>query len=63
MCETSDKEKFYIYTCVEGEGIIEYEDDGIKCEEKLSSLESVLIPAYLGNYTLKGKIKLIKSYV
>lgn len=63
MCETSDKNRFYIYTCVEGDGIIEYEDDGIQCKETLSNLESVLIPAYLGKYTLKGKMKLIKSYV
>lgn len=61
--ETSNKDKFYIYTCVEGEGIIQYEDDGIQCEEHISNLESVLIPAYLGNYTLKGKMKIIKSYV
>lgn len=61
--ETSDKSRFYIYTCVEGEGLIQYEDEGIKCEETLVNMESVLIPAYMGDYTLKGKMKLIKSYV
>ena len=63
MCETSDKDRFYIYTCVEGEGIIKYEDDGIQCEEPIANLESVLIPAYLGRHSLIGKMKILKSYV
>lgn len=63
ICETSDKNKFCIYTCVEGEGSIEYEDKGIICEEHIEELNCILIPAYLGTYTLKGKMKLLKSYV
>lgn len=63
VCETSDEDKFFIYTCVEGEGVIKYEDKGAIWEEPIYSLESILIPAYLGTYVLKGKMKIIKSYV
>lgn len=57
--ETSDRERFYIFTCVDGQGQIIY-DDGA---ENIFKGDSFLIPAFLGNYTLKGKMKLLKSYV
>ncbi|MDD3225296.1 MAG: class I mannose-6-phosphate isomerase [Clostridium sp.] len=57
--ETSDKERFYIFTCVEGEGEIYYEEGN----ESIKSGDSILIPACLGNYEIKGKLKLVKSYV
>ncbi|PJI10200.1 MULTISPECIES: type I phosphomannose isomerase catalytic subunit [Clostridium] len=57
--EKSDNERFYIFTCVDGNGEIVY-DNGT---EKISLGESILIPASLGKYIIKGKIKLIKSYV
>ncbi|PJI09106.1 MULTISPECIES: type I phosphomannose isomerase catalytic subunit [Clostridium] len=57
--EKSDEERFYIFTCVDGTGEILY-DGGT---EKIEFGESVLIPASLGQYTVKGKVKLVKSYV
>ncbi|WP_010237188.1 type I phosphomannose isomerase catalytic subunit [Clostridium arbusti] len=57
--EESDRERFYIFTCVEGNGIICF-DGG---EEKIKYGDSILIPAYLGKYEIKGELKLLKSYV
>lgn len=57
--EVSEEERFFVFTCVEGTGEILYKD-GI---EKINKGDSVLIPATLGQYTLKGKMKLLKSYV
>ncbi|MFT8316332.1 MAG: type I phosphomannose isomerase catalytic subunit [Clostridium sp.] len=57
--EESDRERFYIFTCVEGEGVI-YFNDG---HEKIKYGDSILIPAYLGKYEIKGNLKLLKSYV
>lgn len=57
--EVSDPERFYIFTCVDGEGIISYKGG----EEKVNKGDSLLIPALTGEYTFKGKAKLLKSYV
>ncbi|MCI1996382.1 type I phosphomannose isomerase catalytic subunit [Clostridium luticellarii] len=57
--ETSDEERFYIFTCVDGQGQIMY-DNGA---ESIFKGDSFLIPAFLGEYTLKGNMKLLKSYV
>ncbi len=59
VSESSDEERFYLFTCVDGEGTIEYKD-GI---EKIGMGESVLIPASMGEYTIKGQLTLLKSYV
>ncbi|QIB27632.1 type I phosphomannose isomerase catalytic subunit [Caloranaerobacter azorensis] len=59
LIEDSDEERFYIFTCVEGEGEIKY-TDGI---EKISMGDSILIPASLGKYQIVGQLKLLKSYV
>ncbi len=59
VVENSDQERFYIFTCVEGNGDINFEGGS----EKIESGDSVFIPAYLGKYEIKGKIKLLKSYV
>lgn len=61
--EKSDYDKFYIFTCVEGEGKIRYMDAGIRRETKISVLDSIMIPAYLGEYILSGNMKLLKSYI
>lgn len=53
------REKFYIYTCVEGSGEIIYEGG----TEKIQCLESVLIPASLDTFEFRGKMKLLKIYV
>ncbi|SFC57702.1 type I phosphomannose isomerase catalytic subunit [Clostridium uliginosum] len=57
--EKSDENRFYLFTCVEGNGSIRY-DQG---EEKLNLGDSILIPASLGNYELIGDFTLLKSYV
>lgn len=57
--ESSDAEKFFIFTVVDGNGEIVYEDGA----EKLQKGISIFIPASLGKYIIKGKMKLLKSYV
>lgn len=59
--ECSDRERFYIFTCVDGCGEIQYQENSATVE--LQQGDSVLIPASLGNYSLTGKMKVIKSYV
>lgn len=56
--DLSDFDKFYMYTCVEGEGIIE----GNNFKEFIKRGDSFLIPATLGEYTIKGNLKVLKSY-
>ncbi|MBU5590441.1 class I mannose-6-phosphate isomerase [Clostridium sp. MSJ-4] len=57
--EKSDENRFYIFTCVEGQGEIEYKDGS----EAIVKGESILIPATLGKYTIKGEVVLLKTYV
>lgn len=57
--EESDKERFFIFTCVEGEGIITSEE----YELTIKKGDSIFIPASLGKYSLKGNMTLLKSYV
>lgn len=57
--EISDRERFFAFTCVEGEGEIIYKQG----TEKIKKGDSILIPAALGEYTFKGEMKLLKSYV
>lgn len=59
VTEKSDEERFYIFTCVDEQGEITYNGGS----EKIEFGESILIPASLGQYTFKGKLKLVKSYV
>ena len=59
VTESSDKDRFYLFTCVDGEGKIEA--NGTTLDIKFG--DSFLIPAYLGEYTLKGEFTLLKSYV
>lgn len=56
--EESDEDRFYIFTCTKGTGIIEYKG-GI---DEIKIGDSILIPAYLGSYKIKGKLSLLKSY-
>jgi len=58
--EESDKDKFFIFTCVDGDGEI-ISGNGFK--ERIYKGDSILIPAALGGYTIKGNITLLKSYV
>ena len=56
--DSSDIEKFDMYTCVEGNGIIEGKD----FKEEIKMGDSLLIPANLGDYVIKGNITVLKSY-
>ncbi|WP_315079615.1 mannose-6-phosphate isomerase, class I [uncultured Clostridium sp.] len=57
--ESSNEERFYLFTCVEGNGLIKYD----KGEEKICNGDSIFIPATLGEYELIGNCTLLKSYV
>ncbi|MDB2151525.1 type I phosphomannose isomerase catalytic subunit [Clostridium butyricum] len=57
--EVSDEDRFYLFTCVDGEGTIKYNGG----EENISMGDSIFIPASLGEYELCGKFTLLKSYV
>lgn len=57
--EASNEERFFVFTVVDGSGEIAYEG-GL---EKLKKGDSILIPAALGKYTLRGTMKVLKSYV
>ena len=57
--EKSDEERFYLFTCVEGNGVIKYSDG----EENIHMGDSIFIPATLGDYELVGDFTLLKSYV
>lgn len=59
LTESSSEERFFIFTCVEGSGSIVYKNG----EESIEKGQSVLIPANLGEYTIKGKLQLLKTYV
>lgn len=59
MNDVSDIERFFIYTCVEGLGKIQYGEK----EENIKYGDSILIPASLGEYKFKGNLKLLKSFV
>lgn len=59
MTEESDEERFYLFTCVEGKGKIISKD----CELEINYGDSIFIPATMGEYTLEGKMELLKSYV
>ena len=58
MEEESDQHRFYIFTCTKGSGSIVYKGG----EEKINEGDSILIPASLGKYKIKGQINLLKSY-
>ncbi|WP_195986464.1 type I phosphomannose isomerase catalytic subunit [Clostridium sp. D53t1_180928_C8] len=58
--EKSDENKFYILTCVEGDGKILSEGNK---ECAISKGDSIFIPAKLGKYIIKGSLTLLKSYV
>lgn len=58
--ESSDEDKFFIFTCVDGSGIINSVDGTVL---EINKGDSILIPASLGKYVIKGDITLLKSYI
>jgi mannose-6-phosphate isomerase len=57
--EFADGSRFYTYLFIEGEGEILYGGASVKVHRG----ESILIPAAMGSYTLKGNFHALKSYV
>lgn len=57
--DKSNKETFYIMNIIEGEGKIETKDK----EYKFKKGDTILIPAELGEYKIKGKLEILKSYI
>lgn len=60
LVESSDINRFFVFTCVDGSGEIICNDG--KVVDILKG-DSVLIPAILGEYRIKGQVTLLKSYV
>ncbi|VYU49217.1 mannose-6-phosphate isomerase [Clostridium tertium] len=61
--DKSNKKRFDMYTCVEGEGnIISIDKSGKKVCEEIKMGDSFLIPATLGEYSITGTLKVLKSY-
>lgn len=54
---SSDTEIFFIITCVEGKGIINYKNK----TETIAKGDSILIPAQLGKYEINGKLEILIS--
>lgn len=59
LCENSDEERFFIFTCIDGDGELKSESSTLN----VSKGDSILIPAKLGKYSFSGNISLLKSYV
>lgn len=57
--EKSDKNRFYIFTCVAGNGNI-ISGENVECIKKG---DSILIPATLGEYYIEGDLTLLKSFI
>lgn len=57
--DKSSKETFYTINVLEGSGKIEADNK----EYNLNKGDSILIPANLGPYVIKGKMELLKSYI
>ncbi|WP_027340806.1 type I phosphomannose isomerase catalytic subunit [Halonatronum saccharophilum] len=53
------KESFHILMALEGEGSVLYQEEEIE----LKSGETILVPAYLGSYEVRGAISILKSYI
>ncbi len=55
----SNPERFFIFTCVEGNGIIKTKD----YETRLVPGLTLYIPAAMGEFEIEGKVSLVKSFV
>jgi mannose-6-phosphate isomerase len=59
LTENSDEERFFIFTCIQGNATIESEN----FSEQVNIGDSIFIPAGLGRYTIVGNCILLKSFV
>ncbi|AEF94996.1 mannose-6-phosphate isomerase, class I [Desulfotomaculum nigrificans CO-1-SRB] len=60
MQENTGGERFFVYTVIEGEGEIVFNGNQ---RMAFRAVESFLVPAFLGAYTLYGDFKAVKSYL
>ena len=60
ISEVSDKDRFFIFTCVDGSGCMEDEN---KNRVDIKKGDSIFIPAELGRYKIIGDLTVLKSYV
>lgn len=58
--ETSNINIFHVFTCIDGQGKILYSEGGLYKEEEINYLDTILIPASMGEYSISGKLKLVK---
>lgn len=63
VSESSDESRFFILTCVDGNGFIYFGSENGSDFIEINRGDSILIPATLGTYTMKGNMKVLKSYV
>ncbi|KMT22673.1 type I phosphomannose isomerase catalytic subunit [Clostridium cylindrosporum] len=59
LISSPDLRSFHIYTCVDGNGRIIYKNQS----QSISRGNSILIPASLGEYEIRGNLEVIKIYV
>ncbi len=59
VTEKNDGSKFHIYIFVEGVGTVETEKESVR----VNAGETVFLPAALGEYTISGKLKALKTYI
>lgn len=57
--DKSKEESFYIINIIDGEGKISTNNN----EYNLKKGDSILIPAKLGEYVIKGKLEILKTYI
>lgn len=57
--DTADGSRFFIYMNLSGEGIVKYSAGQLE----LNAGDTIMIPASLGNYELRGNMKTLKIYV
>jgi mannose-6-phosphate isomerase, class I len=56
---STDCSMFHIYMTLDGTGIVEYKNGSVD----LNAGDTVFIPASLGQYEIKGKMKVLKVYI
>lgn len=59
LAEVADGSRFFIYTFLKGEGVIDFSDGTVT----VHGPETVMIPAGLGSYYLEGSLEFLKTYL
>lgn len=59
IVENTKNLKFYLYTCLEGQGIIKHNE----IQSTFHKGQSFMIPGSIGLYEISGEVTLLKSYI